>query len=275
VAPAFGQTELRWRLAPEEHLELALSQRSSTAAEIAGRTYKSSLQIAATLQWHVIAVDEQGAATIEQTLSHLRATIEVPGAAAVQYDSSSQEKLAGAAKAVADEFRPIVGKPARLKLLATGQIEDAPEARRPERPLSTRDIRQLLGRLLPALPAARVSPGDVWSDRGEQITPEGKVVIESKYVARGPEEHGGRPAEKIEAAYEYSAATGKDVTLEFSAQHHRGEFHFDAAAGRLLHGEINQAMTVKILLDEAEVAQQTQSRMTLEVRALAPAAVAK
>src|SRR5688572_3640956 len=106
---SLAQTDLRWRLAPEERLELVLSESASTQVEIAGQTYKSSLQVKAALTWRVIEIDEHGAATIEQTLTQLTVAAELPGVEPVRYDSSSQERLTGAAKAVAEEFRPLLG----------------------------------------------------------------------------------------------------------------------------------------------------------------------
>jgi hypothetical protein len=274
VQSAIAQTDLRWRLAPDDQLELMLSQTSSTEADIAGKKYKSSLQIAATLEWRILDVDAKGVATIEQRLSHLSVAAEIPGAAPVKYDSSSQERLTGAAMTVADEFRPILGRPVRVRLLPTGEIDDsarepgAPEDgdEAPAAPLTANDIRQLLGRLLPTLPPAPVAPHDSWGDCREQSTLEGKVQIGAQYVARGTEMQDGRPVEKIDATYEFSAAKGKEVALEFTDQNHRGAFYFNAAEGRLARGEIRQSMTLHLRLEAAQVSQKANNVMTIEVR---------
>jgi hypothetical protein len=270
AGPAAGQTDLRWRLAPDQQLEFALSQTASTEVEIAGRVYKSSLNVAAVVQWRVVAVDENGAATIEQTLLQLTVAAEIPGAAPLRYDSTSQQRLTGAAQAVAGEFRPLLGKPVRVRLLPTGQIEDAAAPRADpsgaKAPFTANDIRQLLGRLLPGLPAEPVSATDRWEDRREQATQEGMIRIDGQYAARGSEMHGVRPVEKIEATYKFSAGRGREVALEFHDQRHRGQFYFDAAAGRLLRGEIHQAMTLQLRSDDSQVSQKTASIMTLELR---------
>jgi hypothetical protein len=271
--PAFGQTDLRWRLAPGEQLEIILSQTSSTEAEIAGQVFKTSLKVNATLDWRVVSVDEKGIATIEQTLSQLSVSSELPGSAPVRYDSASQERLTPAAQAVADEFRPLLGKAAGVRLLPTGQVEDladapeaAPGAAGPAAPFSAKEVRHLLGRLLPALPPEAVSPGDSWDDHREQATPEGAVNITSQFTARGAEPAGGRPVERIEAAFEFSAPQGNDVALTFEDQKNRGVFDFDAAAGRLVRGEIRQAMTLQLRADASQVSQKARGLMTITVR---------
>jgi hypothetical protein len=268
---AFAQTNLRWRLAPGERWQLHLSQTSATEADIAGQTYKSSLKMRAILDWRVVEVDAEGAAMIDQTLSQLSLAIELPGAEPVRYDSTSQQTLTGAAKAVADEFRPWVGKTVRLRLTATGRVSDASGAstRDPSQSMDFRpgEVQQLLGRLLPPLSPEPIAPGETWGDRRELVTPQGRVQVSSRFKLRGPEPVQPTRLERIEATYQFDAgAPHQDVTLAFEDQNHRGRFLFDSAAGRLVRGEIRQSMTLRLTVEGAQASQRATSEMQIEVR---------
>jgi hypothetical protein len=121
---------------------------------------------------------------------------------------------------------------------------------------------------VPALPPEPVLPDDSWGACQEQATPEGKIAIAAQFVSRGTEMRDGAPMEKIEANYVFSAEKEKEkeVALEFTDQENRGVFHFDAAAGRLMRGEIRQSMTLRLRVEESEVSQKAKGAMTIEIR---------
>ncbi len=271
---ANAQTSLRWRFTPGERLRVALAQSAATEAEIAGEVFRSRLRVAVELSWRVAEVDAAGAAVIEQTLTHLTVSADLPGAAPVRYDSRAptNPQASAAAKAVAEEFRPLIGKTTRLRLTAQGEILAAPAARASRAgqggvALTSGEVRQMLGRLLPRLPPQPAPRDTIWQASLEYPTPQGRVVATGRFAYRGPEVREGRPLEKIEAAYTFQVqAQEPGVAFEFAEPDNAGVFYFDAGAGRLTRGEVHQAMTLRLTVEENQVAQKMTSLTTIEIQ---------
>ncbi|MBW3596116.1 MAG: hypothetical protein KY475_02445 [Planctomycetes bacterium] len=267
---AAAEDGLRWKVEEGERLRVTASQASSTEAEIGGRTYESSLNVGVELNWQVRSVADDGTAAIEQRLSRLTMAAELPGSEPVRYDSSAQlrEEPTAGVKAVAEEFRPLLGKATTLRLTPRGEIlEDSPQPRtdRSDASLTVADVRQMLGRLLPPLPPDRIAAGEPWTDVQQTKTPHGGVRIEGRYTLRdAPQE--GKPLEIIDATYTFHAdSKAPGVALTLGEQNNTGTFYFDPRAGRLVRGEIRQSLKMQVRVEETQVEQRVSSTLRIEV----------
>lgn len=228
----------------------------------------SSLQVGVTLAWRVAEVAGDGTATIEQTLSKLTVALDLPGGDPVRYDSSAPVPPNGNAQAVADEFRPLLGKTVAVRLTPRGELQDAAapvRKRGADSVLSPTDVRQILGRLLPPLPPANASSAAGWKDSQSHITPQGKIRIDGEYISGGREPPPSGPMEKIVATYQYHAAANeRGVTLSVTDQDNSGAFYFDVQAGRLVRGEVNQSLTMQVTVEGNQAAQKVVSQMHID-----------
>src|SRR5690606_6081700 len=276
---ANAQGPLRWRFHPGEQMSVLLTQTAATESKIGDALFRSQMRVSVELTWRVAAVEPSGAAVIEQTLNRLTVAADVPGSPQVRYDSRTppDSQASPAAKAVAEEFQPLIGKTTRIRLTPQGEIlRPGPgvlpgdRAARPGQgggALTPTEVQQMLGRLLPRLPPQRPTRDTAWQVTMELPLPEGRAVVTGQFTYRGSEMFDGRTLAQIEAAYGFHGQGQEPgVIYECAEPDNTGAFYFDAATGRHVRGEVRQAMTMRLTVDDREVAQNSTSVTTIDVR---------
>ena len=251
-------TQLRWNLKAGEAYRLALAQQIETTTTIGAKSTNISIEMALDMDWRVDAASDDSL-TIAQTFSRARLKIAAPAQETIEYDSQAKEQLAVAARNIDATLRPLLGAEIVVTMSRQGEITDATlpaeTAARLQQSAATPQLKQLfapdqLNKLLRqavfVLPAAPVDVGDTWPNKVEIPAPLGTIVQTTTFTLLGAVERDGRQLERIgvesqfEIADEKAAGESRQKILQ---QSQSGEILFDAAAGRLVSGDLAQATT--------------------------------
>jgi hypothetical protein len=279
-SPLIAQ-ELRWKLKAGESLLAKIEQKSEVASSIGGAAPTLlTLETALELGWSVQAVDDQGLATISQKFKRLRMKLEMPKSGAISYDSASETKPSGDAKAIAAALEPLLEAEAKLTLTPRAEIknvelDDAAQkvaASLEANPalkavLSKEGQTNLLRQTLVVLPEGAVKPGESWSRTTPLATALGNLKQTTTFKLLEPEAKSPDLA-RIESVstLELEGPPSKTRPATLKNQHQTGTILFDAAAGRLRSAEIEQELvTTSILKDTPiQVTLTSSLKMTLD-----------
>src|SRR6187455_3454005 len=91
---ASGQTTLAWNWAPGQQLDLQMEQAAVSTTMLEGRELPGRSTAALRLAWRVLEVNAQNEATIEQAIAALRLSVEIPGEAAMKFDTADEKSVA-------------------------------------------------------------------------------------------------------------------------------------------------------------------------------------
>lgn len=272
---------LRWKFREGDTWRVKSEQTSEVASTIGNSTSAMTLETGMDLAWNVETVSEDGAALIRQRFAALRMKLEMPKVAPISYDSKSQNKPAGDAKAIAQAVQPLLDSEVKITLSARGEIlkvdldEQAQKALEAlaandalKGLLSKEGMSGILRQAIIVLPENEVSSNDQWSDSRSLDTPFGTAKQTTTYRLLAPDEKSPEIA-RIEAVSELeidSTAANKPSAVRVKQNDQRGLVLFDVEAGRLRSAELNQEFVTASSFKnkKIEVKLTSRSELTLE-----------
>ena len=266
---AASAAELRWKLKAGDEFVAKVEQKSEVASSLGGAaptlmTMESGLE----LGWKVTEVDEQGAATITQRFQRLRMKMEMPKSGVISYDSSSEAKPTGDAKAIATAVQPLLDAEIKLTLSPRGEIKNVElgeaaqkiveglEASNPLKTLLSKEgLSNVLGQTVVILPEGDVKPGDKWPRVATLPTALGKFKQTTTFELL-PRDAASPDVSRIESVSnleleEPRAAKSRPATLK--QQQQKGLILFDHETGRLRSAEIEQELVTSSMLKDTPI----------------------
>jgi hypothetical protein len=262
-AQARGNELLRWKFEVGQKYRVELVQNSSTLTEYETKSSNLSTETRLELSWEVVAV-EAGVATVSQRLERLGLQLDLPtadGAGKVLFDSTDPSVSLNVKSELQARLQALVGTRFQVKLREDGQIvavEAAPESLAAwqavsgspafREQLSPQGLAKLFADSSLSLPQDQTASTDGWVVADKLDGPWGELSSETKYRLAGEQNFEGRPAtmvvmeRKIEPGVQSKPASAAVVAEAARLREHeaRGEWYFDAGAGQLLGGKVNQ-----------------------------------
>jgi hypothetical protein len=280
---AASAAELRWKFSSGDEFVARIEQKSEVDSSLGGAaptrmTMESGLELA----WKVVAVDEQGAAVISQRFQRLRMKLEMPKSGVISYDSASEAKPAGDAKAIAAAMQPLLDAEIKLTISPRGEITSVEPGEAAQRiveglegsnPLKTllskEGLSNVLRQMVVVLPEGDVQPGEKWPRVASLSTALGKFKQTTTFELLPPDA-ASPEVSRIESVSHLELeepAVAKSRPAALKKQQQKGLILFDQAAGRLRSAEVEQELVTSSQLKDTPIQVKLVSslKMTLEL----------
>jgi hypothetical protein len=224
----------------------------------------------------VEAADEQGTATVTQTIERMQVKIQSAQGVLLEFDSAEGKEPEGMAKMLTPMLETMLKKPMRLQLTTRGEVRDM---KLPQGMLEGMNkvggggqagnlfspdwMRQMTE--LAVLPEEPVKPGDTWTRTTPMKAPElGAQTAESTFCYEGPETRDGRTLEKITFSTAFKmAGDQKPGTIGIKEQAGQGTVYLDNELGRIVGGVATTKMKMDIEVFGQKMAQDMEMKTTL------------
>ena len=260
-----AQTELHWKLEPGQKLQLETSQQTTSQVTFSGKSAKTNIDVAITLNWEVTGADESGSA-IKQKVQRIVLKLAAPQGPPVEYDSAAAGRPSGQARQIADAMKPLLAAELSLLMSNRGEIvklEAANDAAREwlsgagdqaaQPALSSKTIQQIFRQPLVILPEKPVAVGDSWTRAADISASAGEFRQSTTYKVAGQEEQDGQSVLKIEStsqlepatAAEGSAANVGQNKLKIKTHEQSGTILFSIEGGRVVEATETQKLVTE------------------------------
>jgi hypothetical protein len=277
VTPA--QQVLRWKFQPGQQLHYHLEQlikQELTPANSAAMQFTTTQTMK--MRWEVKTINEDGTATVEQTVESFQAKMESAQGTMFEYDSTAGEEPEGLAKMLVPMLEALLNRPMVVRLTPRGETK---EMKLPNGFLQK--VNQLagggqFGQLfsedwmkqfgnVSILPEGPVTTGQTWQNETEisnAIVGQMKVVTTSRY--EGPVEREGRTFDRISTAIQFVPEKKEQPGIVgIREQSGEGTLEFDAEAGRLQQSESRTTMKMNIDILGQKMLQDLQMDMVMRL----------
>jgi len=269
-APAEAQKLLRWKFTPGEELKMQMVQKMKM--QVSGVT--TDMNQTVDMGWKTMSVNDQGVATIKQSLDRMRMNMQVPGGLAIQVDTASEEKPEGPAAQIADVFKKLTDVHFAVEMNARGEIlevtvpEDVEKVFRGLGPAGGMFNKAMLEEMTrkgaQPFPEKAVEVGDGWTNAYTmQMAPLGEMRMLTSFQYLGTEKVDGRDLDKIGMDMTMNLAQPEKKEgeaapmpkISIAEQKAQGAFYFDSQAGRMANSEMKMHMVMKIDLGGQQLEQ--------------------
>ena len=212
---AYAQTLLRWKFKPGETIRYVITLDQTQKMQMGD---KQPMPIAVAMTaitenvWKIESVDNEGVATITQTIDRMQMKMQGPQGVLVDYNTASDNEPTGMAKMLAQMANAMVKKATMLRMNPRGEIL---EAKPPQGLLES--VKKLFpgagsfGDFFTAegmkkmqanmqMPEKPVTKGEIWTTKENLSLPAmfgSTLEVEHKYEYLGPENRDGIEMEKI------------------------------------------------------------------------------
>jgi hypothetical protein len=254
---AAADESLRWKFTPGEKLHYIMDMEMKQTMTIGGMPVNMTTNQTMDMTWSIEAVDDQGQATVLQTIERIRMKMKPAQGDPLEYDSDSKEKPAGPFAAATKLFDAMVKKPSKSKMDPRGQTSavELPEG-------LNEALKQLSGAFggagdgmknltgAPPFPAEAMSVGHTWKNETTGKNPIlGQQKVTTSYEYTGKEKIDGRELDKLNITIqmEFGGAENKNVTVNVKEQETKGALYFDNAAGRVDHADTTMKMKLQVM----------------------------
>ena len=262
---------LLWKFQAGDEHHYQMTQSMDMGMVVGDREIETSFEQLLDMTWRIEQVDEQGEATMLQSVDRVRMEMQSPGQQEMSYDTDSDEAPTGFATMMAPMFEAMTAEPFKMSFTPRGEIKALV-------------IPESLAKAMKAIPGA-AAMGEMFSDEGFKnmiqqsslILPEpkdlkpgfewttetvmknaqfGQLEIETTYRYLGPREVEGKPYEVFSIAMEMNFGEGPGgMQMEIVNQESHGEILFDREAGRLESSKIQQVLEMNISVGTQEMKQ--------------------
>jgi len=245
-----------------------------------GRKIETRMQQVLDMTWKIEQVDDQGQATLVQTIRRVQMELHAPGQKTLLYDTDSDEAPTGFAAMLVPLYKAMTAEPSKLTLTPRGEIKDF-------------EMPKALGKAIKAIPGA-AAMGDFFGNEGFRnvlqqsalVLPEpndlkpghqqttqseirnsqfGVLKTEATYRYLGPREVEEKRLEVFSIALKIDFEEAPDgMQMDITSQESHGEILFNREAGRLESSKIQQNIHMNISAAGQEMTQTMAQTMTFQ-----------
>lgn len=267
VAPAQGQTLLRWKFEKDQVLRYEFTQKNEIKVKAEGQEFTSKNDLTVTLKWTVKDVTTDGTADIVMLMERVQAIVEA-GPQKIQYDSKAEKQDEGATKPFHDIYSVAIGREFKLKLDSRGQVL---ESKVPEKLttalqaspfaaiadggsfLSDKGLKNVFAQVVPVLPEKAVSKGDSWSGSIELPVQPLKLSLTHKDTLADISGDTAKITSVLDTTIKPDPST--PITLEMKSQKGNGTVMLDTKAGRITTSSILQSINLGLKIMDKSIDQ--------------------
>lgn len=254
----------RWKLEAGQAYPWRLTQQVDASQQLeAGSEASYQLKLILDAQWEVEQVDDQGAATIRQTVQRIQLSVAGPGEQTMQYDSDDEATPRGFAARLAPLAKVLIDHPLKAVLQPTGAVEDveipeavqqqlqvAPGAKNLAALTGAESLEQTVQQLSFVLPEQpMLSVGDSWELTSQIEAPEiGPLQTEKSFRFTEQREVEGEQLAIFQPTIRLIAkepSDAEDLGVQLKDQSSSGEILFNRTAGRLEKSKVEHAFAAE------------------------------
>ena len=246
----------RWRLESDDRFQIEIEQATEMVSEVDQRSQTSRNQMTLNMSWRVTTVDDDGVASLVQTLDRIRLQAQVPtptGAREVDLDTGDSQGLKGLAKQLYQLVSPLIGTEALVRIDPRGKIvsveippesieilRHAPASMQIRNVLTPEGIKQLFGLATVELPDANLDEQPAWTVRNEVTSALGHFEQTLEYTARRDDQASGFVIDMVNQLHPATDEEAKDEPAASTLKRFvgRGTYHFDTDQGILSDGSV-------------------------------------
>ena len=268
---------LLWKFQAGDEHHFQMTQDMDMEMEIGDRNVETNVHQLMDMTWKIEQVDDQGLATMLQTIDRVRMEMQAPGQQEMDYDTDSDEAPSGFASMVAPLFKALTAEPFKVSITPRGEIKDmevpeslakamkaTPGAAAMGEMFSDEGFKNMLQQSSLILPEPKdLKPGHEWTTKSAMKNAAfGNLDIEATYRYLGPREVEGKTYEVFGITMEMDFGEGPGgVQIDITSHESHGEILFSREAGRLESSKIQQVIEMNI----ATAGQEMKQKMTQTV----------
>lgn len=272
VSPAAAGEKLAWKFESGEELQYATLQKMEVAVDAGGIEIIFEVDQALDLTWKVKSVNDDGSATLTQSIDRLQFRMNSGFTGEFAYDSSAGEEGEGM---IWERMGPILSGlttgTTEVTITPTGEVKDVVLSDELTEAFTAAEEGQdgaagglfaLLGIGMDAetvklaiadsvieLPAEAQDAGGSWGNTTELEMGPAKQITEKTFTFEGSEERDGMKLAKIMLASEMMLEIDEDneaeVELEITEQESTGALYFDISAGKTVDSSTETVITLE------------------------------
>lgn len=253
---------LRWKLKKGDAFEVIMTQDVNEKMNMEGDDFEVTQRVSMYLTWKVVDIDDESVISLSQKLDRVVIELTVPNVGVVRIDTESKEDGEVIAQKMLAVIRPMINAEVTQTMNDRGEILDV---KIPDEALaglkqnklmkdffSGDAFKEMMRKAPPALPEQAVTPGFPWKRVSKVKSPAGEMQMTNDFTYEGEVEKDGRKLDKITANIVMEFQDGDDNQLQSTVtvtdQENKGAIYFDANAGHVVESEIEQRMSMKLVV---------------------------
>lgn len=273
-----GADAPRWKFHSGETLRYTMVQETTQGLKAMGQEFKTNLNQTVDLHWSVKRVSSVGVAEMSQTIDRVRMKVDGPGGG-FEYDSEAGKAPEGPiANLLAPLLKSLVGAEFTLKMNSRGELSDIKvpqklvESLRQASPaanaggmFSEEGLKNLIGQSSLALPEAALEKGKSWSNQSRLPVPMlGTMVMDKTYTYEGVDPKDAALVQiGLVTKVALEPAADSNVAVKITSHQGKGDFAFDAQAGRMVTSRVNDKMQMSLSVMGQDLEQSSVSITTM------------
>ena len=241
---ANGDEPLRWKFRKDERIAIEVDQNSAIQESSQA---ESKIRQRTSLAWHIIDVDAEGTATVEQKTQRLRLTVSDP-----KEEHSADSDTQVVSTALHPKIKTIwamaivpMKSTLRFRVSSHGDMVDFDKSQSNETLHNPK--------VAIAFPKSGPKIGEPWTVQSHVKKQNWKLLLTTSYQLVGKETVDGRELSKIKTSTAFQLDEGSDAKLV--SQNALGLFWFDPAEGKLARSENHQEIGIELQNDATTLVQ--------------------
>lgn len=235
------------------------------------REVKTGMTQVIDMTWKIEAVDDQGIATLVQSVTRVQMDMQAPGQQKMHYDTDSDEAPAGFAAMLAPLFKAMTAEPFKMTITPRGEIQvfEMPESLAKAMKslpggvamgemFSDKVFKSMIQQSSLILPEPNdLKPDYEWTTQAEMKIPQiGTMEIATTYVYLGSREVKEKPYEVFSMTMKIGFGEGLGgVKMDVVSHESKGEILFSREAGRIESSNMQQDMIMNISMGNHNMVQ--------------------
>ncbi len=277
-----AETPLVWKFqaGDEHHYRMSQSMEMDMTLGTSDREIKTGMTQVIDMTWKIEAVDDQGIATLEQTVDRVQMDMDAPGRQKMHFDTDSDESPSGFAAMLAPLFKAMTAEPSQMTITPRGKIQNfempeslakamkaLPGAAAMGEMFSDEGFRNMIQQSSLILPEPKdLNPGYEWTTKTEIENPQfGTMEITTTYSYLGSREVKGKPYEAFGITLQMDFGEGPGgIKMDIVSHESEGVILFSRETGRLESSKMQQDMRMNISTGKQEIVQKMVQTVTFE-----------
>lgn len=259
-----AESQLLWKfnVGDVHHYRMTQDMDMKMSIGADGRQVETSVQQILHMTWRIEKIDDQGRATLNQTVDRVQMDMQAPGQPEMHYDTDSDESPAGFAAMMAPLFKAMTAEPFVLTMTPRGQLlsiempegltkamETLPGAKMMGEMFSDEGFKKMFQKSSLVLPEPKdLEPGHEWMVESKVKNAQfGELDTIATYRYLGQREVKDKPYEvfSIDLKMEFGEGPG-GVQMDVTNHSSSGEILFSRELGQLESSTLQQDMDIDI-----------------------------
>jgi len=277
----------KFKAGDEHHFRMTQNMDMGMILGTTDRKIETNVKQVLDMTWKIEAVDDQGQATLVQSVDRVQMDMQAPGQQKMHYDTDADEAPSGFAAMLVPMFKAMTAEPFKMTITPRGEIKDfeipaalakamaaIPGAAAMGEMFSDEGFKNMIQQSSLILPEPKdLEPGHEWTTKLQMKNAQlGMINTETTYGYLGSREVEGKPYEVFSVVMKMSFGESPGgVQVEITNHESSGEILFSREAGRLESSKMQQEMEMSITVGNQAMKQKMVQTVVFERVAKQPA----